>query len=97
LPELRNHAHFSDLSNAIAETLTDVEDRLSRVDQIFVLLGEKTGFEYCQGVIGLMGNAFSAIQQQEADPGVSYQSCSTWRTLKELRWLPSKCSDWLHL
>lgn len=68
LPELRNHAHFSDLSNAITETLADVEDQLSKVDQIFVLLGEKPGFEYCQGVIGLMEDAFSAIHQQKDDP-----------------------------
>ncbi len=68
LPEHKNYAHFSDLSNAITETLTDVKDQLSKVDQIFILLDEKPGFEYCKGVIGLMEDAFSAIQQQEADP-----------------------------
>nr|WP_067060774.1 DUF892 family protein [Mucilaginibacter sp. L294] len=68
LPELGSHAHFRDLALAIDETVTDVERQIARMDEIFLLLEIKPGFEHCQGIIGIIEDAFSAIQQEVGDP-----------------------------
>jgi ferritin-like metal-binding protein YciE len=71
LPEMREHAHFGDLINAITETLVDVEKQISRMDNIYTILGIKPGFEDCLGVIGLIEDTFSAISQEAEDPEMS--------------------------
>lgn len=68
LPEMRSFANFIDLVNAITETLVDVEQQISRMDEIYFLLGVKPGFDNCKGVIGLIEDAFSAIHQRGDDP-----------------------------
>jgi ferritin-like metal-binding protein YciE len=68
LPEIGNHAHFTDLKYAITETVTDVERQIERMDQIFLLLETKPGFEHCQGVTGIIDDAFSAIHREADDP-----------------------------
>src|ERR1700754_5281761 len=68
LPEIRVHAHFSDLIHAITETLIDVEKQVSRMDEIYLLMGLQHNFENCQGVIGLIEDTFSAINQERQDP-----------------------------
>jgi len=71
LPAIREHAHFTDLTNAITETLVDVEKQISRMDEIYAILDVKPGFEDCLGVIGLIEDAFSAISQEADDPEMS--------------------------
>jgi len=67
LPELRAQAQFSDLSQSISETLVGVEKQVSRMDQIFLLLKIKHTFENCQGLIGMIENTFTAIQQERKE------------------------------
>jgi ferritin-like metal-binding protein YciE len=71
LPEMREHAHFSDLINAITETLIDVEKQISRMDEIYAILDVRPGFEDCLGVIGLIDDTFSVISQEIDDPEMS--------------------------
>jgi len=71
LPEMREHANFGDLTHAITETLVDVEKQISRMDEIYSILGVKPGFEDCLGVIGLIEDTFSAISQEMDDPEMS--------------------------
>lgn len=68
LPEMRSYAHFTDLVHAITETLVDVEQQISRMDEIYFLLGTKPGFESCEGVLGLIEDAFSAVRRDDDDP-----------------------------
>jgi ferritin-like metal-binding protein YciE len=67
LPEMRVYAHFNDLINAISETLVDVEKQISRMEEIYILLDIKPSFENCEGVIGLIEDTFSVIQQGTND------------------------------
>jgi ferritin-like metal-binding protein YciE len=68
LPELIGHVHFSDLAHAISETLTDVENQLVRMEQIFSILDTQPQLEDCLGMTCLIENAFSAIHQDPDDP-----------------------------
>jgi len=68
LPEMRTSAYFTDLVHAITETLVDVEQQISRMNEIYLLLGIKPGFESCAGILGLIEDAFSAIHQGGDDP-----------------------------
>lgn len=68
LPEIRSHAHFTDLNHAITETLADVEKQVSRIDEIYSLMDLQHNFENCKGVTGLIEDAFSAIDQERHDP-----------------------------
>lgn len=67
LPEIREHAHFTDLVHAVTETMVDVEKQISRMDKIYWLLEIKPGFETCQGIIGLMEDLFTAICRNSAE------------------------------
>jgi len=68
LPEMRTFAHFTDLIHAITETLVDVEQQISRMDEIYDLLGTKPAAESCEGVLGLIEDAFNAIHHGDDDP-----------------------------
>jgi ferritin-like metal-binding protein YciE len=68
LPQIREHAHFTDLSHAITETLIDVEKQLARMDTIYHLIGVSPDGENCHGMIGLIEDTFSAIYNEKQDP-----------------------------
>lgn len=68
LPEIRTYAHFTDLTHAITETLVDVEKQISRMDRIFYLWDVEPDATDCQGMVGLIEDAFTAISQEQADP-----------------------------
>jgi len=68
LPQIGIHAHFRDLTFAIKETVADVEKQIARMDEIFLLLEIKPAAEHCQGVIGIIEDAFSAIHKEAGDP-----------------------------
>jgi ferritin-like metal-binding protein YciE len=47
LPQMRTYANFTDLEHAITETLVDVEQQISRMNEIYTLMKIKPGFESC--------------------------------------------------
>lgn len=68
LPEIRENAHFTDLADAITQTLADVEKQIRQMDEIYRQLGIKHDFENCQGVINMIEDLFSAIYLKSAYP-----------------------------
>lgn len=64
LPEIEEEAYFKDLKNAIIETREDVEKQILRMDEIYTLLEAKSSFGNCGGLIGMVEDAFLAIQLQ---------------------------------
>jgi ferritin-like metal-binding protein YciE len=68
LPEIENAANFSDLQNAIVETISEVEKQIARMHEIYELLNAEISIESHKGLTGLIEDAFIAIQQQSKDP-----------------------------
>ena len=64
LPEIIDYAHFNDLKHAIAETMDDVEKQIIRMEAIYILLNAESSVESCEGLIGTLEDAFTAIHQQ---------------------------------
>ena len=67
LPEMALQVHFSDLKHAINETLNDVEKQIIRMAEIYVLLDMNYSFENCNGLIGMIEEAYDAIHKQPDD------------------------------
>ncbi|WP_411273236.1 DUF892 family protein [Daejeonella sp.] len=67
LPLLCHEAHFSDLQNAIAETVQNVEKQIVRMEMIYALLDEIVAPANVLGLTSLVDDAFEAIQQQDGD------------------------------
>jgi ferritin-like metal-binding protein YciE len=64
LPQLRKSAHFRDLEQAIGETVEVVDMQIGRMKHIYILLDRVNHFEHCNGLIGLLDEAFQAIGAQ---------------------------------
>ena len=54
LPKLIDAAHHPELKHALQEHLTITKHQISRLDQIFQMLGEKPSGETCKGMKGLL-------------------------------------------
>lgn len=67
LPKLEEEAHFSDLQQAIAETVENVEKQIARMEMIYALLDAKTSYGNILGLTGLIDDAFEAIHQQSGE------------------------------
>lgn len=67
LPLLYKKAHFSDLQNAIAETVENVERQIARMELIYTLLDESVAPANILGLTGLVDDAFEAIQLQKGE------------------------------
>lgn len=67
LPLLHKEAHFSDLQNAIAETVENVEKQIARMELIYALLEESVAPANILGLTGLVDDAFEAIQHQKEE------------------------------
>jgi ferritin-like metal-binding protein YciE len=68
LPEIEDAANFTDLQNAIVETISIVEKQIARMREIYKLLNTEISIESHKGLTGLIEDAFIAIQQQSEDP-----------------------------
>ena len=64
LPELKDMATFADLKHAIEETTAEVEKQIARMDLIYALLDSEPSDENCNGLKGLVDDAFEAVKQQ---------------------------------
>ncbi|MBD1386722.1 DUF892 family protein [Mucilaginibacter rigui] len=70
LPEIADEAHFTDLRHAILETLEDVERQLARMDIIYTMLDAENGKGNCNGLIGLVDDAFADIKLHSKEPAL---------------------------
>ncbi len=68
LPEIAEEIHFSDLRNAILETLSDVEKQVARMDIIYAMLDVEPAKGSFSGLAGLVTDAFSDIKHHSQDP-----------------------------
>lgn len=67
LPSLLEKAHFTNLKSAIIETISHVEQEISRMELIYMILDSNYSDCNAKGLTGLVEDAFAAIKEQEAD------------------------------
>ncbi len=67
LPELASQAHFSDLKNAINETVEDVEKQIARMKMIYLLLGNEPSDVQCSGLVAMVEDAYDDIHRNGED------------------------------
>jgi len=70
LPELTRQSHFLDLKQAIDETIDMVQNQISRMKAIFILMDAWYSYEACTGLIGLLDEAFQSIGPQAGKPAL---------------------------
>lgn len=66
LPRLRKAATSPDLAMAFEDHLRVTQEQISRLEQIFGLLGTKVEAKKCEGMEGLLKEGESVIQDTEA-------------------------------
>ena len=67
LPGLADEVQFPDLKNAIYKTVTDVENQIIRMQVIYTLLDSGYNRGSINGLIGLIEDAFEAINEQNGE------------------------------
>ena len=65
LPKLRKAATSPDLSMAFEDHLSVTQNQISRLEQIFEILGEKVEAKKCEGMEGLLREGESVINDTE--------------------------------
>jgi ferritin-like metal-binding protein YciE len=68
LPQIADEIHFSDLRNAILETMEDVEKQMARMEIIYNLLDAEVTKGNCRGLAGLVDDAFADIKLHRTEP-----------------------------
>ena len=68
LPKLANEVQFSDLKQAIDETVSNVEKQIARMEVIYTLLDAEVSNGSIHGLTGLIDDAFEAINEQNDEP-----------------------------
>jgi ferritin-like metal-binding protein YciE len=68
LPHIAGEAHFSDLRQAISETMEDVEKQIARMEIIYNILDAEISQGNCNGLAGLVDDAFADIKLHSAEP-----------------------------
>ncbi|MHA4741313.1 DUF892 family protein [Dyadobacter sp. MSC1_007] len=68
LPELMDNAHFSDLREAINDTVEDVKEQISRMDEVYRIMAAEISDADCNGLKGLLENAFNDIKIHGGNP-----------------------------
>jgi ferritin-like metal-binding protein YciE len=66
LPKLRKAATSPDLAMAFEDHLKVTQDQITRLDQIFKLLGEQPEAKKCEGMDGLIKEGETVIEHTEA-------------------------------
>lgn len=68
LPKMRENASSEELYTAIDEHLVETENQVSRLEGVFVSLGEKPEGEKCEAMEGLIMEAEEMMDQTEKGP-----------------------------
>ncbi|MFN2572670.1 MAG: ferritin-like domain-containing protein [Gemmatimonadales bacterium] len=63
LPKMQEKATSEDLATAFQEHLTETESHVARLDQVFELLGERSGGVKCKGMQGLVEEAEELLDE----------------------------------
>jgi ferritin-like metal-binding protein YciE len=69
LPKIADEVQYTELHQAIQETVSEVEKQIARIELIFALLDAEISTESCSGITGLIDEAFAAIKHQR-DPAL---------------------------
>jgi len=67
LLEIADTDSFKDLDTPIKETLSETEKQIARMDGVYARLEKRYSFENCSGLISLLEDEFTAIQQHNDD------------------------------
>ncbi len=65
LPKMEKAASSEDLANAFADHLAATEEHVSRLEQVFEMLGEKARGKKCEAMEGLVKEAESVLEDTE--------------------------------
>lgn len=65
LPKMQEAATTEELKNAIAEHITQTEEHVSRLEQVFEMIGEKAQAKKCDAMEGLTKEAESILEETE--------------------------------
>jgi len=65
LPKMAKAARSEELKSAFIDHLSDTENQISRLEQIFNTLGEKSGGEKCDAMHGLLKEGDKMIDQTD--------------------------------
>jgi len=68
LPELMDNVHFSDLREAINDTVEDVKEQISRMDEIYQMMAAEVSEAACSGLKGLVEDSFNDIKVHSENP-----------------------------
>jgi ferritin-like metal-binding protein YciE len=69
LPKMAKAASSQELKNAFEEHLTQTENHIKRLEQVFDAMGKKASRKTCQAMKGLVEEG-SELMQEDADPQV---------------------------
>jgi ferritin-like metal-binding protein YciE len=69
LPKLAKAATHPDLKSALENHLAETENQVSRIEQVFELVGEKAETKTCAGMAGIIEEG-SEVLDEDADPMV---------------------------
>jgi len=67
LPKLQEKASSQDLATAFAEHLAQTEDQVARLDQVFEILGERSGGVKCKAMEGLVAETDEMLDEDGDD------------------------------
>jgi len=68
LPEILHQVHFSDLEEAIFETINVVEHQRKRMDAIYELMGAQKAEGSISGLTGFIDDSFEEIKSHQDNP-----------------------------
>jgi ferritin-like metal-binding protein YciE len=69
LPKMKEKASTEELATAFAEHLAETQNQVARLDQVFEILGERSGGVKCKGMEGLVAEA-EEILDEDGNPAV---------------------------
>jgi ferritin-like metal-binding protein YciE len=68
LPQILDNAYFTDLRDAICETVEDVKKQILRMDEVYQIMGASVSSSSSGGLKGLINDSFSDIGQHGSNP-----------------------------
>ncbi|OJV19762.1 MAG: hypothetical protein BGO21_22135 [Dyadobacter sp. 50-39] len=68
LPQILDNTYFSDLREAISETVEDVRKQLKRMDEIYQIMGAAVSDDSSNGLKGLIADSFKDIRLHGNNP-----------------------------
>jgi ferritin-like metal-binding protein YciE len=70
LPEIGKRSYYTDLQQAIEETVEIVQNQISRMKEIYIRLDSYYKPESCVGLVGILDEAFQSIGNPRGNAGI---------------------------